>query len=91
MIELSTRLVRKSEILASELEDELMMMDLDTNNYFALDPVANHIWQLLVEPLTAAELCARLGRHFEVDEETCRRDTLAFLRQMWDEKLIQVV
>lgn len=91
MIELTTKVVQKDEILASKLDDEVMMMNLESNHYYAMDPVGSHIWQLLQQPITIADLCTSLHQEFEVDEETCQQDTVTFIQQMLDEKLVRIV
>jgi hypothetical protein len=91
MIELTTKIVQTPEILATTVDDETMMMDLESNNYYGMGRVGSHIWELLKQPLTVVELCATIQDFFEVDSETCQRDVLRFVQQLVDEKLVRIV
>ena len=90
-IALTQTLVRQEEILASVMEDEVVMMNLQTDSYYGTNAVGTRIWELLEQPLTVAELCQRLQEEFEVDDETCQQDVLPFLEKIIDEKLVRII
>ena len=90
-IALTQTLVRQEEILASVMEDEVVMMNLQTDSYYGTNAVGTRIWELLEQPLTVAELCQLLQEEFEVDDETCQQDVLPFLEKIIDEKLVRII
>ena len=57
-ITLETTVVRASDVLASQVENELVMMDIERGMYYALNPVGADIWERLAEPQQVADLCA---------------------------------
>jgi hypothetical protein len=87
-ITLETRLTRAEGILATELDDEVVLMSIERGAYYGVDKTARRIWDLLEVPQTVAELCTRLQEEFEVDDETCRRDVLAFVGLLHAEGLV---
>lgn len=91
MIAMTTKLIQKNQVIASDLVDEIIMMNLDSDSYYALDPVGSHIWRLLEQPTSVADLCNSLQEIFDVDSETCQKDTLPLLQQLLDEKLVRIV
>ena len=91
MLELTTKIVQKEDLIAANLGNEVMMMSLETDNYFALDSVGSEIWQLMQHPVTIAEICAALQERYAVSADTCLADTQAFLQRMIDEKVAHVV
>jgi hypothetical protein len=91
MIELTTKIVQTQDIVAASVDDEMMMMNLETNNYYGMGQVGSHIWELLKQPLTIVELCTTLQERFAVDSETCQRDVLRFVEQLVDEKLVRII
>ena len=85
------KIVRKEEVLASNLEDELVMMNLESDSYYGMNAVGSRIWELLERPLALAELYALLQEEFDVDGETCQRDVLPFIQKIIDEKLLRII
>ncbi|MDJ1181920.1 lasso peptide biosynthesis PqqD family chaperone [Roseofilum casamattae] len=90
-IALEQTIVRNEEILASVMEDEVVMMNLQTDSYYGANTVGTRIWELLEQPLTVGELCAKLQQEFDVDDETCQRDVLPFVEKIIDEKLVRII
>ncbi len=86
-----TRLVRKDTPFATQVEDETVILSLETDRYYGFGRVGTRIWELLLEPISFGALCARLQEEYRVDKETCAEDAGAFLRQLFDEKLIEAV
>jgi hypothetical protein len=82
---------RRDGVLSSEMAGETVMMSVENGEYYATDPVASHIWQLLETPRTVAALCETLGRQFSADPGQIEQDTLAFLDELLARKLIQIV
>lgn len=74
--------IRNSKTISGRLHDELVMMDIDKGKYFALNPVATRIWDLLEKPLTLDELCALLMEEYEVSESQCREEVQEVLEEM---------
>ena len=88
-IGLDSTVVRSSDVLASPMGEELVMVDLDSGSYFGLDSVGAEVWARLERPVLVADLCAELEQEFEVDPETCARDVLALLHRMAEEGLVR--
>ena len=84
------RIERTQSVLFSDLEGSTVMMDIDSGNYYELDKTSARIWSLLEAPQTLAELCRSLEREFEVDDETCRGDTSAFLLKLSELGLVTI-
>ena len=72
---------RNDEIIFTDLDDTVVMMDADKGTYFELDPVGTRIWALLEIERSVAEVCEVLLAAYDVTPEDCRRDVLAFLER----------
>ena len=81
-ITLNTTLVRSDNILASPVENALVMMDIEGGQYFSLDEIGTAIWERLAAPIQVGDLCAYLTQTYEVLPEVCERDVLALLNDM---------
>ncbi len=87
-ISLESVVRRSSEVMASQVDNELVMMDIERGMYYALNPVGADIWERLTEPQTVADLCAQLMQQYDVDQATCEADVLAVLNDMAENGLL---
>ena len=90
-INLNTTVVRSTDILASAVDDALVMMDIDSGHYFSLDPIGADIWERLTEPVRVADLCAQLGQTYDVAPEVCQDDVLNLLHDLAADRLLVIV
>jgi hypothetical protein len=74
--------------MAAELDDELVMMNLNSNAYYGLDDIGTAIWSLLETPITVQQLCSLLSKKFVVDPLAAQKDVLQFLNELHQEKVI---
>jgi hypothetical protein len=89
-ITLESTVVRSQEVMASPMEQELVMMDVEQGAYYGLDEVGADIWNRLAAPTQVADLCARLQVDYEVDAATCQADVLAVLNEMAAHRLVKL-
>ncbi len=85
-----TLLQRKPGLLFNEIDGEVVMLSIENSEYYGMDKVGSRIWQLIETPMRFRELVAKLMDEYEVSEEQCTIDTLAFLKKITDKKLIHL-
>ena len=86
---MNTKWQVSQEVLSSKIDEEVILMSIEADSYFGIDPVGSHIWELLSkQPATTNELVQILMEEYEVDEETCRKDVQTFVDDMSLRKLI---
>ncbi len=90
MIEISSTVSASSDPLSTQIDGELIMMDMESGQYFNLDRIGTVIWQELAQPRKVADLCQFLVERYEAPVSEIERDVLDLLRQMADKKLIRV-
>jgi hypothetical protein len=81
---------RGLNMIAAEVGDEAVLLDIDSGYFFQLNKSATRIWNLLETPTTVSDLCARLQTSFTVDAQTCRTDVLEFVSELHDKGLIDI-
>ena len=84
-----TKYLRNQSTVASKLDDEFVMIDVDLGKYFSLNPVASSIWELLESPKTLNELQAALLQEYAVAPETCSKELDTFLSELMRMKLVE--
>ncbi len=83
-------LQRKEEKISTELDNETVILDMESGVYSGLDAVGTSIWKLLEQEINFAFLCHTLMEEYEVNNDLCRKDTLFFLQELDRNKLITI-
>jgi len=92
MIELTeTSVIERTQgLMASELDDEIVMLNVQRGNYYGLSGVAKRIWEHLDSPKSIGDVCQLLQAEFEVEPAQCIKDVLGFVEQMISENMVRV-
>jgi hypothetical protein len=77
-------------LVASNLDEKKVMMNIESGKYFGLDSIGSRIWELIEKPHTVRELVLELIKEYDVEENTCRQDVLAFINKLYDQGLINI-
>jgi len=85
-----TLVQREANVLFTELGDSIVMMDLESGDYYELDDIGSVIWRRIETPAAIADLCEELTREYAVDRETCREHVAAFLGDLIDRKIATI-
>ncbi|SDJ00281.1 PqqD family protein [Aliiruegeria lutimaris] len=75
-------------VLESKLGDETVLLDMESGQYFGLDPVGSFVWHGLKDGKAPAEIIARLSEEFTDVPDSARADVVTFLRELAEKKLI---
>ena len=84
------RFVTPGNVLTERLDAEMVLLNLDSERYFALDDVGTQMVQALVECQDVDAAVARLLRHYAVAEATLRNDLTALVHDLEKAGLIEV-
>jgi coenzyme PQQ synthesis protein D (PqqD) len=85
-----TTVVVTGDVLATEFEDELVVLNLQDGVYYGLDHAGVRIWQLLQKPSRVADLRNVLLTEYDVDSERCHRDLVALLSDLATRGLVEI-
>lgn len=80
--------VRKQNIISSVIQGEIMLLSLQTNNYYGMDEIASRIWMLTEKPIRVADLIDTLLEEYEIGRTECLVDVCAFLNDLEKEGII---
>ena len=87
-IKLHDILTRNKDLISSNLDEDLVMLSIQTGKYFGVNSVGRRIWELLEQPVSASQLCDLLMQEFEVSREQCEQEVLNFLNELQAQKLL---
>lgn len=83
-------IVRNGDLLTTMVDGELLAMSLRESACFGMNRVATRVWELIEQPTSLADVCARLVQEFEVEPAVCREQVGALVDQMRTERLVLV-
>jgi hypothetical protein len=85
---LTDKVVIPAQVMARQVGDETVILDLASGTYFGLDPVGARIWELMGEGKTLAQVCDVMQAEFEVTREDIERDVLDLVEKLHAQQLI---
>lgn len=88
---LSDRLEIPTEVMARQVGDETVILQLETGTYYGLDPVGARIWQLIGDGSSLAEVCGVMLEEYAVERAELESDVLDLAREMEAKGLVRRV
>jgi hypothetical protein len=89
-ITLNSTISRNLDIDATDLEGEVVMMNLDKGQYFMMNQVGSRIWEIIKEPSTVNNIINTLLGEFQVEKNQCKENVVEFLGKLKNADLIIV-
>jgi len=87
-MELKVKILKKPEV--SELAGEKVMIDFESGKYFMLKGVANDIWDVLEDGITAQTIADMLLKEYDVDAKICLDSVTEFLNVLNEKEFISL-
>ena len=75
-------------VLAQEVGEEVVILDLSSGTYFGLDAVGSRIWRLGTGGKNLAEICEALLDEYEAPREQVESDTVLLMEELRARNLI---
>lgn len=77
-------------LVAADLDGQKVMLNIDKGKYYGLDDIGSRIWVMIEKPRAVREIVTLLQNEYNVDDNTCRHDVLAFLNKLHNQGLVAV-
>ena len=87
-MELTDKVSVPAQVMARQVGDETVILDLASGTYFGLDPVGARIWALIGEGKTLAEICTTMLDEYEVEREQLEMDVLRLTGELLERGLV---
>ena len=85
-----TKLIRNPDLIAAEMDGDVVMLSIENGQYHGLTGIAPRIWKCLEAPQSVDELLAYLLQYYVVAEDVLRADLDVFLADMRNNGLIRL-
>ena len=87
---LNQKITFAETVFAQEVDGEMVLLDMESENYFGLDEVGTAIWQAMQEKETLKEVFEVLLDQYEVEEEMLEHDLSDFVGKLVESGLVEV-
>ncbi len=87
---LDQKITFSETVFAQEVDGEMVLLDMESENYFGLDEVGTAIWQAMQEKETLQEVLEVLLELYDVEAEVLERDLSDFVGKLLESGLIEV-
>ena len=75
-------------VLSRKLDDEMVLLNLDSGEYFGLNDTGTRVWELLADGRSREEVADRLTDEFEVTIEVASDHVSALCRELIEAGLL---
>ena len=89
-MDLNQRITFADTVFAQEVDDEMVILDMESENYFGLDEVGTSIWQAMQEYGTLQEVFDALLEQYDVEPEILEKDLSDFVEKLLESGLVEV-
>ena len=87
-ITLQTIISRNPEIIHNDIDGEAVMMSIEQNNFYGIDKIGTHIWNIIENSTSAEKIIAEMMTSYKVEREVCEKDVISYLNEIFKNKLI---
>jgi hypothetical protein len=85
---LNQKLSVPENVLAQELNGEIVILNMDSETYYSLNPVGSRIWHLLTNSENVETAMQQLLQIYLVDKTALLRDVTEFVKELSKEELL---
>lgn len=86
----SSRIQINEAVVSAELEDEAVLLNVETGLYFGLGEAELLVWTLLGDGLSVEEIHQRLLEEYDVEAEQLRSDLNGLIGALIERELVRV-
>lgn len=87
---IKSKVILSNNVFAQEIDDETIILDAITQEYFSLNEIGKVIWSLLSENKNLEEIKEQMLEMYEVPAEQLEKDVLNFLQALGKKGLISI-
>ena len=89
-MDLNKKVIFADTVFAQEVDGEMVLLDMNSENYFGLDEVGTSIWQAMQEKESLKEVFEILLEQYEVEEDVLKNDLITFVEKLEESGLVKV-
>jgi len=89
-MDLKNRVIFADTVFAQEVDGEMVLLDMNSENYFGLDEVGTAIWHSIEKNGDLKLVLQDMLKSYDAKEETLKKDLISFVEKLKERGLIEV-
>ena len=87
---IKSEITLSKNVFAQEIDEETIILDSETQEYFSINEIGKVIWSLIEEKKNLEEIKAEMLDMYEVPQEQIEKDLLNFIQALEQKGLIKI-
>lgn len=83
-------IIQKPGLEVTNMDGEIVMMDIDKGKYYCLNCIGSRIWELTKETVSVKDVISILLSEYDVDKRVCEDEVFHFLNRLYKNELISI-
>ena len=79
---------RSPEHIFNQIDDEVVLLSIESGDFYGFDKILSNIWNKLDEPMAVKSVIDQLLTEYNVEPAACEQDVLDVFNKMLADKLI---
>jgi hypothetical protein len=79
------------DVFMQEIDDETILLDIKTEEYFSLNEIGKVFYEILSEKETLVDVLDELENCFEVPQVELQKDLFSFVKALEEKKLLTIL
>ena len=84
------KIKRSNDILFQDIQDEIIILNMNNENYLGLDKVGARFWNILINPDSVKDAYEQLLDEFDVEPKTLQRDLNNYISELVKNDLVTI-
>jgi len=89
-LNMNSTITRNEDLLSGLVDDEAVIMSIESGSYHVINETGRMIWELLEQPKTVAEIYDILSEEFDVDRDTYQKEVLQYIEALLTRQVVLV-
>lgn len=85
-----TLVIPEENVVASNLAEEMVLLDINAGTYYGLNEVGARVWQMIQHTRRVDKIHEMLLDAYDVDPARCKKDLVDLLQSMHARQLIRL-
>ncbi len=90
MFSANARINKRTDQLTSEIDGKVILLEVESGQYFSFDDISTDIWNRLDTNPLLADLCNDLAKDYDADLETIKMDVYKLISMLAKNNLIEI-
>lgn len=82
MVSAQSIISRSESVLHSELDSQIILLNIESGEYYDIDPVGSNIWLMIEQPKSVDNICEGLMKSYDVTPQLCNQDVVRFIEEL---------